>query len=273
MNNTKLDLVVETLFSLQDNKNKELPCENWFNLTQQQMTQHIYEIFQKNMINLNKNFENPWDIFNSLPIGYHNSQKNDDSNSKNNVPPSMKIVGITGRKFSGKDTVADYMCKNFGYLKIAFADMLKCVCGILFGLTFEQMYGSQKEVCNAVFGLSSRQILQYVGTEIFRNNMSSLHKNIGNDFWILCVDKQINKIKNVNPNAHFVISDVRFNNEINYIHENKCKVIRIIRSCVLNNEYSSHASEIDIDKLDFDIQIYNNAKYYDLFNEIDSLFQ
>ena len=33
-----------------------------------------------------------------------------------------KIIGISGRKYHGKDTIGDYLVNKYGYKKIAFAD-------------------------------------------------------------------------------------------------------------------------------------------------------
>lgn len=96
-----------------------------------------------------------------------------------------KIIGITGYKYSGKDTLADFLCTKYGYKKVAFANLLKELCGLLFGLNYEQMYGNQKETpINKWWNLSAREILQFVGTDVVRNNMDKLHHDIGQKFWI-----------------------------------------------------------------------------------------
>ena len=35
---------------------------------------------------------------------------------------NLNIIGITGRKRHGKDTLGDYLVSNYGYTKIGFAD-------------------------------------------------------------------------------------------------------------------------------------------------------
>lgn len=35
------------------------------------------------------------------------------------------IIGITGRKFNGKDTLGEYLVEHHGYKRFAFADALK----------------------------------------------------------------------------------------------------------------------------------------------------
>lgn len=50
----------------------------------------------------------------------------------------MKIIGVVGKKRSGKDTVAAML--GAGVRRIAFADKLKHVAMQMFGLSFEQCY-------------------------------------------------------------------------------------------------------------------------------------
>lgn len=107
----------------------------------------------------------------------------------------FKVIGITGLKYNGKDTVSDYLCKKYGYKKITLADPLKEICGTLFGFSHEQLYGSLKEVPDPRwFGLTPRTVFQYLGTDIFRNNMNKLHPNFEDNFWILHAKLKIEKI-------------------------------------------------------------------------------
>ena len=53
----------------------------------------------------------------------------------------MNIVGVTGQAGSGKDTVADRLVEEHGYMKIALADPLKRFGHVVFGFTPEQLWG------------------------------------------------------------------------------------------------------------------------------------
>jgi hypothetical protein len=55
------------------------------------------------------------------------------------------IVGISGFAGSGKDTVADFLAEECGFVKVAFADPLKRVCKDVYDFTDDQLWGpSQK---------------------------------------------------------------------------------------------------------------------------------
>lgn len=139
----------------------------------------------------------------------------------------VSVIGITGYKYSGKDTIADYLCKNYGFTKLAFAGILKVLCQMLFGLSYEQLHGNQKETpIEKWWGLSAREILQYVGTEIVRNHMSELHQDIQQNFWIICVmniiksNNELPQITNKNPIMNVI--SLLFNINENDYHTNKC---------------------------------------------------
>lgn len=51
------------------------------------------------------------------------------------------IIGLCGLAGSGKDTVADFLVKDHGFVKIALADPLKRVCKEVFAFTDEQLWG------------------------------------------------------------------------------------------------------------------------------------
>ena len=54
------------------------------------------------------------------------------------------IIGIYGKKRSGKDTIANFLCEKYGFIKYGFGDPIKDIAKIMFGFTEEQLYGSKK---------------------------------------------------------------------------------------------------------------------------------
>lgn len=175
----------------------------------------------------------------------------------------MHIIGFLGKKGSGKDTCSDYMVQNYSSKKIAFADPMKQAIKILFQLSDEQLYGSLKEVIDPNWNVTPRHILQYVGTEMFRNNISNLLPDIGNDFWIKTFELSI---KNIQDYDYIVVSDVRFQNEVDIIHKLGGTLVKINRS---QENIDSHISETEIDNIiDYDHVIQNNSTLEDLYNKI-----
>ena len=64
------------------------------------------------------------------------------------------LILLSGKKFTGKDTVADYLINYNGYTRVAFADQLKWMCYKLMKDTFQcdcHIYESTFERSNFIF--------------------------------------------------------------------------------------------------------------------------
>ena len=120
------------------------------------------------------------------------------------------IIGITGKKGSGKDTVANVLQTSFGFEKMSFAKPIKDIVHNTFGIDKAILSGDNGErefrelPLPDWFHLSPRDMLQKIGMS-FRDE---LHK----DIWVRVLE---NKIKDTKKNI--VISDVRFKNELELI--------------------------------------------------------
>lgn len=143
----------------------------------------------------------------------------------------QKIIGVCGQKGSGKDTIGDIICElDPTFKKVAFADTVKDLVSILFGWDRQMVQGTTPEsrkwreeldpFWTKELGrdFSPRIAMQVMGTDLMRDH---LHK----DIWIICLKR---KIMN-QPNSNFVITDLRFPNEIMAIKEIGGKVIRVER--------------------------------------------
>lgn len=191
---------------------------------------------------------------------------------KLNVDCFPKIVGIVGKKYSGKDTTADIIIKKYGYTKIRFGDAVKDVCKCIFNFTDEQLYGNLKEQKDEHWNVSPRHVLQFVGTDLFRNQIQNIIPEIKDNIWIEVVKKKIIDAQKINPNAKFVICDVRFENESNFIKELNGVLIKIHRP-ELNYETDNHQSETQIDNIVCDYNVTNDMDICKLKNKICDLFE
>ena len=252
---------------------KDIPDPEWFGLKPISIFEFIEKELFDNIFSKIIGF-NFWDhcLRNLKTLDIKQNQEFIRTNVNNSFPILPKIIGVTGLKFNGKDTVANYICNKYGYRRIAFADILKEICAVLFGFTDEQLNGSEKEVKDPNwFNMTPRQILQFVGTELFRDNMSKLNSEFKNDFWLLCCKKKISDILNLDKNALLVISDVRFTNEGDMIKNMDGVVFRVMRNNV-NKITDLHASEKFILSLDVFHEFSNNSSINDLYSQIDKFF-
>lgn len=184
-----------------------------------------------------------------------------------------QVIGIVGRKQHGKDTTANYMVEKYGYIRIAFADAIKDMLKCSFGFSEEQLNGNLKETIDEFWKIKPRQVLQFVGTELFRDKMGELIPHIETNFWVFIVKKKIHDTLKVNPHAKFVMSDCRFENEVNFIKEMGGQMIHVFRPTIENNSESNHSSEKYIDDLPFDFKIINDGSLDNLHLQVDLIMR
>lgn len=179
---------------------------------------------------------------------------------------TIRIVGITGRKRSGKDTAGKILVDEFGFTRLAFADSLKKACQNIFGFSDEQVFGDElKEVTDDYWGHSPREFLQYIGTELFREKLPELMGNLGKDIWIRSVERQLQNLVDEGK-TKFVITDVRFPNELEFIAKHGGTSLKAVRPALTETTGNTHASEIMIDDFVCDVQMDNDSSLDD-FNE------
>ena len=179
------------------------------------------------------------------------------------------IIGLSGKKGSGKDTCADYLVEKYHFIKISFADTLKDVCQLIFQLSPDQLYGDKKELVDERWGVSPRLIMQFVGTGLFRNQMSQLIPGIGKEFWIKVLQEKIKKLLIGNPYANIIIPDCRFINEITFVKNMGGTVFRVNRE---SNSNDSHESENETDNYsDYNGILNNNKSKEELYAELIKL--
>lgn len=161
------------------------------------------------------------------------------------------IFGISGYAGTGKDSFAIVLGKVLEevspvppvFLSLAWG--IKRFCCDVLGASGEQMYGpSEKRAeIDPLTGLPWRTILQTLGTEWGRH----LHP----DIWIRLADRII--AQHTFPERHFIIPDVRFKNEFEWIkrHPHGGITIRVWRQeidrTVLPGGVMNHCSETDLD--------------------------
>lgn len=161
------------------------------------------------------------------------------------MPPPL-LIGLSGKKQSGKSTIANHLFEKYNFGEISWAGPLKEKIGIdLMGLTPEQVYGTeeQKTTADLFWGKSPRELLQIIGTDCFRNLVHP-------DFWVKVGERKIQE--RLNGGVDVSVSDCRFPNEIETIKKLGGIAVRVIRTDREN--YDNHPSETALDN-------YNNWDY------------
>lgn len=222
----------------------------------------------------------------------------------------MNIIGISGLAGSGKDTVANFMLENEGFVKVSLADPIKRIAMDLWNFTEEQLFGESKyrnapdyryPLNNNGEFLSPRLVLQHLGTEggryldkdvwiryainistqlleskpkeLYYSQINGLQKYIENSSQeeMKCNEYFPEKVKAV------VIADIRFMNELKAIKKANGKVIRVIRpGSGLSGSFGSHQSESEMQSIpdsEFDYIIYNSSSLDDLKQFTNNIVQ
>ena len=183
------------------------------------------------------------------------------------------LIGFSGKKGSGKSYFADYLVNNKLFIKLSFASPLKEITKILFNLSDEDVKDPiKKELINPKFNASPRELMQWLGTDIMREEFNKKFNHSGS-IWI---DNVKDKVKILlDNNKDVVIDDVRFQNEVDMIHSLGGIVINLRNYLdnTLNNSTSTHSSENQ--KLTFNYEFVNDKSYsntYDIYLNLDLLF-
>jgi hypothetical protein len=181
-----------------------------------------------------------------------------------------QLIGLTGKKGSGKDTIAIKL-KEHGYVQYAFADPLKKGIQQLYNLSDEQLYDeTAKEIEDPRWGVTPRQLFQIIGTEIFQNIIHQyLDLKISpKQHWTFLFEEWYHKKLQENPNIKVVVSDIRFPHELECIKALGGKIIKIVRP-EFNHNLDKHSSETLIDQMpteNIDYLIENDSTINDLLN-------
>lgn len=187
----------------------------------------------------------------------------------------MEIIGILGHQGVGKNYIAEeILLKKLDYkptLVIAFADHFKVEGISKYDLEYDKVYGKKD--------FNTRKRLHLIGTEEGR-------QKFGYDIWIKTIHNWI-KVYNSRGIERFIIPDVRFQNEVDWIKSLNGVVLKInapnrymarVKEEANNDSEKikniiSHESENMIDKIKNYDYVFNNDYNDDINNEIKSFIK
>jgi len=216
------------------------------------------------------------------------------------------IIGINGKIGSGKDTVGsiiqyltatDTSDKALGFIKLGygiegyhnstfeikkFAGKLKQIGSILSGVLVEMFEDQEfkKLNMNPEWGMTYREFLQKLGTEAMRDG---LHTNVWvnalfadykseDDYKLrnykLFEGQEISKEDITQKYPNWIITDMRFPNEMEAIVEKGGLTIRVVRP---GTAVGTHPSEIALDGHTMHYDIINDGTIEDLVEKVKEI--
>ncbi len=155
------------------------------------------------------------------------------------------LFAFSGLKGSGKDTAANVLVHEYGFTRIAFADAVRELAliidpevpspntGYYYRLSYMvEMYGWDqiKRLIPEV-----RRLLQVIGTEGGR-------MLVGENVWVDILAKRFPDIGS--EDVRYVITDCRFDNEVEFVRNNGGKLVWINRPGLVSDGHASESEHI-----------------------------
>lgn len=174
------------------------------------------------------------------------------------------LIGITGRRESGKDTVGNYLHRKYGFHRYAFADKVKEL--VAFGLPKHQLGLTHEGRWDGPKSPEARHWLQAMG--------HGARQVMGARIWIMLLNETMLLEHGGDPHlVPRVITDMRYQDEVDYVRKNGGYVWKITRPDIARTTASDlHPTETQVDAIVADIVIDNCGTLDNLFMAVDSAY-
>jgi hypothetical protein len=167
------------------------------------------------------------------------------------------VVGLVGRKRSGKDTVALFARDLLpGVNVLSFADPLKKACKHAYCLSDEQLEAT-KDVVDPRWGMTPRDMMKDLGCKYFRH--------ADPEHWTKNMGVRMQGVDNV------IITDVRFQNEASFVKKNGGILVHVTRD--LESNADDHVSEKTTDDIVCEYSIRNDGTLMELREKFVGVLQ
>jgi hypothetical protein len=174
------------------------------------------------------------------------------------------LIGICGKAGSGKDTIGEHLIEEYGFEQIALADPIKRLVKDVFVLDDHTVYdrSAREQELPEWKDWSVRKLLQFIGTELFR-------ENIDPSIWVKSLWLRVKH----NPDKNYVVTDVRFPNELQFFVDHGGDDFLSIKSIRAGCDGSVGLSGHESEKYDLEAEhdMYNDGTIEELYSKVDEL--
>lgn len=205
-----------------------------------------------------------------------------------------KIIALSGWKQSGKDTVANYLVENAGYIRLGFADILKDMVAEQYKIPrtwcdnpeYKELpldkyrINPQDGFSQMIADFMQKEFKEFGGHKYWTPRAlcileGSIKQSVNSGYWVQKVVDYIKEFSEAHSNTpeicKFVISDLRYRSEVDQLREafgDKLLTCRINR---FEDSPSNDPSERDLDKHEFDSSINNIGTLEELYGLTDMI--
>lgn len=167
------------------------------------------------------------------------------------------LIGLSGKKRAGKDTLAERLVTRHGFQRVSFADSLRDA-----ALSLDPLILTGAEV-----GLMPLRLTQVVGNlgweraksvpEVRRTlqRLGVAIRELDTGFWVHAAARTIEAA--LGEGRPVVVTDVRFPNEAEYIRHKGGVLVRVERPGL--HPVDAHESETALDEWEFDCLVVNDG--------------
>lgn len=178
------------------------------------------------------------------------------------VSTTPRLIGLTGVARSGKDTTADYLVRERGFVKHSFAAPIREFVARILGMTLAELETAKEQPIQWLPGQTPRRLMQTIGTEWGRDSVDP-------DLWVKSCFERVRR--DMAAGRSVVICDVRFDNEARALKKLGGQVWRVTRSGA--GTASAHASEAGVSDVLVDRFLANSRAVGDLYELVDGALE
>jgi hypothetical protein len=175
------------------------------------------------------------------------------------VPATRHLVGLAGYARAGKDTLADYLVAQKGFVKVSFAENLREFARAVDPFLSKDIKESYAELISSLGYEEAKKLPQ---VRLFLINIGESMRNIIDPkIWIKTISLSAPKI---------VVSDVRYPNEAKFLQKLGGVVIKIVRK---DNQPAHETERISVENLECDHMIFNDSTIEAMTSTLDVLLK
>lgn len=186
------------------------------------------------------------------------------------------IIGLRGDAGSGKDTVGDELVHEYGFTRISFADELKRNVSQAFNVPLDHFYDRVLKEAEISHLPLRRNTLSFVVLDgisplpdFFTPRLLCIYyancmRHVDPQYWVRI------PLKNLKSSVNYVITDVRYQNEVDAVKKLGGVTVKIERQ---GTNSLNHISERGLDGVEPDHYLKNEGTKEELFAKVKGLIK